>query len=55
MTNISTSLPTTSASVKETTKHVQGPSRLTLERIRQVARAYTALSISVPAGSLILN
>ena len=33
----------------------QGPKRTTLERIRQVARAYTCLATGIPCGGMVLN
>ncbi len=31
------------------------PARITIERIRQVARAYTCLNNTIPVGGIILN
>ncbi len=56
MTKISTpSHSSTGGATLEVREPAAAPRRSTLERIRQVARAYTMLSSTLPVGGMILN
>lgn len=58
MTKTSTPLSPTSSTTASaaTQQRVYGPRRSTLERIRQVARAYSSITtVSVPVGGMMLN